>query len=177
MNYDTITYYCSTEKWNVQEGSYLTDKHRFLKVTMLLNGEEVKWSRSVDPCSVALKSLDNRPRYGFWGELIPGCSWSSFEPFTCSCGDSGCIGIWDGIHVRVRKHSVEWRAKKDDGYSFLPKTFFNFKRKQYEAAVTSFIEQIKELSADSTFTLVVDPGYCEEVMVTGEDFLNYVEGK
>lgn len=61
---------------------------------------------------------------------------SEFYPFTCSCGVAGCSGIWDGIHVKWRKNSVEWRTQCERyGYSFLDKQFYSFDRKEYEQQV------------------------------------------
>ena len=56
---------------------------------------------------------------------------SSFYPFTCSCGVAGCNGIFDGVHLKVRGRSVEWRVKKGMGYKFLDKTFYQFGRQDY----------------------------------------------
>ena len=62
---------------------------------------------------------------------------SDFYPFTCSCGVAGCASVWDGVHVKWRKNSVEWRIKdKQDGYEdLLDKMFYSFDRKQYEKEV------------------------------------------
>lgn len=60
--------------------------------------------------------------------------YSDFEPFTCSCGISGCAGIWNGILVKWRKNTVEWRLPKriKHGYNFLDKSFYSFDREEYE---------------------------------------------
>src|SRR5574343_459719 len=60
-----------------------------------------------------------------------------FYPFICSCGVAGCGSIWDGIRVKWRKNSVEWRIKdKRDGYEeILDKMFYSFDRKHYEQEV------------------------------------------
>lgn len=61
---------------------------------------------------------------------------SNFYPFTCSCGIAGCASIWDGIHVKWRKNSVEWRTQgKRYGYSFIDKQFYSFDRQEYEQQV------------------------------------------
>lgn len=62
---------------------------------------------------------------------------SRFYPFTCSCGNAGCASIWNGIHTKWRKYSVEYRIKdKRDGYeNILDKMFYSFDRKQYEKEV------------------------------------------
>lgn len=63
-------------------------------------------------------------------------NYSGFYPFTCSCGVAGCASIWDGIHSKYRKHSVEWRIGKHDGYhNILDKQFYSFERYNYEEEV------------------------------------------
>lgn len=174
MNEDKISFICETVKnENLQKGDYLTERHRFLKITIALNDKPVEWI-DICPYSLALRSFNHTPTY--WdGEIIKDANWSSFYPFTCSCSVPGCAGIWDGIYVKVRKHSVEWRAKPSAGYKFLGKSFFSFERKGYEDAIADFLSQIEHLSNDFEFTLVVDPGYCAEGMVTGLDFLNHIK--
>lgn len=70
-----------------------------------------------------------------------------FYPFTCSCGIAGCSSIWDGIHVKWRKNSVEWRIKdKRDGYEkILDKMFYSFDRKQYEKEVLTAYQTLCKL--------------------------------
>ncbi|WBF79539.1 hypothetical protein BNCALIDO_00150 [Aeromonas phage vB_AdhM_TS9] len=72
---------------------------------------------------------------------------SNFYPFTCSCGVAGCSSIWDGIHVKWRKNSVEWRIKdKRDGYEdLLDKMFYSFDRKQYEKEVLTAYKTLCKL--------------------------------
>lgn len=65
--------------------------------------------------------------------------YSDFYPFTCSCGVAGCNGIFDGVHLKVRGRSVEWRVKKNMGYNFLDKTFYQFDKQDY----FDMIEKIK----------------------------------
>lgn len=85
-------------------------------------------------------------------ELVPITkSWhynlTCFYPFTCSCGVAGCASIWDGIHVKWRKNSVEWRIKdKRDGYeNILDKMFYSFDRKQYEQSVLTAYQTLCKL--------------------------------
>lgn len=72
---------------------------------------------------------------------------TDFYPFTCSCGVAGCASIWDGIHVKWRKHSVEWRIKdKRDGYKeILDKMFYSFDRKQYEQEILTAYQTLCKL--------------------------------
>lgn len=72
---------------------------------------------------------------------------TDFYPFTCSCGVAGCASIWNGIHVKWRKNSVEWRIKdKRDGYEkILDKMFYSFDRKQYEQEVLTAYQTLCKL--------------------------------
>lgn len=155
------------------EGSeYLTPNHKDLKITVVINDVRIGWNNSICVYNLALKNLDHKP-YWHSKDKNPIGTWSVFEPFTCSCGHAGCAGIWDGIYVRERGYSIEWRAKREDGYGFLPKTFFNFEKTAYKRAFKVLLSDIERLSKE--FDLVVDPGYCEDQLVTGLDFLKYVK--
>lgn len=72
---------------------------------------------------------------------------TDFYPFTCSCGVAGCSSIWDDIHVKWRRNSVEWRIKdKRDGYEkILDKMFYSFDRKQYEKEVLTAYQTLCKL--------------------------------
>ena len=72
---------------------------------------------------------------------------SNFYPFTCSCGVAGCASIWNGIHVKWRKNSIEYRIKdKRDGYeNILDKMFYLFDRKQYELEVLTSYQTLCKL--------------------------------
>lgn len=41
-------------------------------------------------------------------------SWDYLD--SCSCGHAGCAGIWNGVRIKRRKFTTEYRAKKEDGY-------------------------------------------------------------
>ena len=175
MQYDKISFIVEAvpnDYYGKEEGfKYLTPHHRDLKVTVVLNDVRVGWGGHVDVYSLALNNLDHRP---FWdGRYQEG--WSVFEPFSCSCGVAACAGIWDGIYVKERGHSVEWRANPKDGHDFLPKSFFNFEKKQYKWAFNYLLSEIEHLSNDFDFTLVVDPGYREGRLVTGMDCLKWIK--
>lgn len=179
---DTISFICEAvpnEYYGSQGSEYLTPQHRDLKVTVVINGEPVVWNNHVELHDLIFRNLDDKPYYGPWGKnankVIPQAGWSVFCPFTCGCGAPGCAGIWDGIYVRERGYSIEWRAKREDGYGFLPKTFFNYEKSQYKHAFKVLMWEIEELCQE--FDLVVDPGYCEEQLVTGWDFLRVCKGE
>lgn len=167
MNKDTIEYTVSLRE------------HRGLQIVELgvvLNDVGVKWPGYVDPYSILLKSLDHRP-LDYWGDIIHGARWSVFYPWSCSCGDAGCAGLWEGIYVKVRKYSVEWRIEKNTGYDFLPKRFYSFQRTQYEKGLEDLKEKLYNLVYQYEDKVVVDCGYYEGDEKTLNDFLKYVEEK
>lgn len=110
-----------------------------------------------------LSSKDNRNYYDKkYYPTHKELDYSSFEPFTCSCGISGCAGIFDGIYTRYRKYSVEWRIPKDCGYEgILDKTFYSFDRRQYQDQ----IDYLWKFLDDNKDVLVYDSnndGYWDE---------------
>lgn len=173
MNFDRINFivYAIPNDYYGSEGSeYLTKDHKDLMVTVIINDVRIGWAQKVDVYDLILCHMSHKPWWGVEGSQN---YWSVFRPFTCSCGDAGCAGIWDGIYIKERGYSIEWRAKREDGYGFLPKTFFNFEKSQYKHAFNVLLWEIEELCQE--FDLVVDPGHCEEQFVTGWDFLKYVK--
>lgn len=167
--FDTISFIVDAvdnDYYGSRDGDYLTEHHKDLKVTVVINDVRIGGPAHVDVYSLVMKNTKCKSD---WGD------WSAFYPWACSCGDAGCAGIWSGISVRERGYSIEWRAKREDGYGFLPKTFFNFEKSQYKRAFDDLIAQIVGLCSDYPNTiLVVDAGHCEEQLVTGIDFLEYV---
>ncbi len=77
-------------------------------------------------------------------ELRNSHEYSLFYPFTCSCGIAGCAGIWDGIHLKLRKHTVEWRVGKNMGYDFLGKRYFQFDRTEYFKILDKIKQEINQ---------------------------------
>lgn len=76
------------------------------------------------------------------GKLVSTCS--DFYPFTCSCGVAGCASIWDGIYIKERKHSIEWRIPENSGYKFLDKRFYSFDKKEYLSEIERLKQTLKE---------------------------------
>lgn len=149
------------------ETKYLKGKFR-IDITVQLNSKDIKWSH-VDPYSLFIKSIDDTPNWD--GSQS---AYSSFLPFSCSCGDSGCAGIWDGIHVKSRKRTVEWRAKKSNGYSFLDKPFYSFERAEYLLALKELYKSIEVITKEYGDSFILDAGYSENSMTSGSEFLEYI---
>lgn len=147
------------------------EDQRLISIQIKINDKSVKFDH-VDIYSLAKYYLNHKPKD--WPEV----TWSCFQPFTCSCGDAGCAGVWDGIYVRLRKHSVEWRAAKEDGYGFLGKTFFSFDREQYEREFDHFLNFLyfapEQDIGNLRWTNYVDLGYDEGDETSVEDFFKWL---
>lgn len=76
------------------------------------------------------------------GKLV--MTYSDFYPFTCSCGVAGCASIWDGIYVKERKHTIEWRIPENQGYKFLDKRFYSFDKMEYLSEIERLKQTLKE---------------------------------
>lgn len=125
---------------NGKEIKHYADLYAFLR--------EFVHKASISNCSEYFGNTYKEVGY----ELVPITkSWhynlTCFYPFTCSCGVAGCASIWDGIHVKWRKYSVEWRIKdKRDGYqNILDKMFYSFDRYNYEEEILIAWEDICDI--------------------------------
>lgn len=101
-----------------------TPEKEIMKVEIAINGKPI-------------------PSYVNWIDLllpptiVENGSRSYFYPFTCSCGAWGCNGIVDGVHMKVRRNTIEWKAYRKSGYHFLEKEHFVFRRDLYEYQLLS----------------------------------------
>jgi len=93
-------------------------------VHLILNGECV--TGTFDPLSLLISSYY---RICF------------IDLMTCSCGSSGCAGVFEGTNVKKRKHTVEWR----DVDCGLPKRFYRFDREEYEKVVEKSVTLVKDI--------------------------------
>ena len=157
MNQDTIKLVTRFEPFG-------KNKKAILIVDLFINGTKIEWSY-IDPYAIAHYWLNHRSKYD------PSGQWSAFEPFSCTCGASGCAGIWDGVYVKARKHSVEWRLRKNTGYEdFMPKRFFSFSREQYVKVRDAFIAELKQAELPE-HTLYASFGACPGQEVSLNEFL------
>ena len=74
--------------------------------------------------------------------FLRSCKSSEQFMFVCSCGDAGCAGIWNGIGVKVRRYTVEWRIPEHSNYTFLTKKFYSFDRIAYEATRKKLLDSL-----------------------------------
>lgn len=115
-------------------------------LTCVINGEPINFF--TDLAAFVLNNFNNLVTYE------GGYTYSRFEPFTCSCGEGGCAGIWDGIYMKRRKHTVDWRVPgEEQGYKFMPKMFFRFDKDKYDAEclkLWKFINEHRHLKEGST---------------------------
>ena len=169
---DTIKIKVEERSWEQPEEAYNEDINNYeetgnnvtkydIECKVEINGKEVKHYTDL---FAFLREFVNKSvvsNYADWCgesykdtgiEYIPITkSWhyslTCFYPFTCSCGVAGCASIWDGVHVKWRKKSVEWRIKdKRDGYeNILDSMFYSFDRKQYEQEVLTAYQTLCKL--------------------------------
>ena len=169
---DTIKIIVSERSWeqpeevynedidNYEETGYIVTKYD-IECTVEINGKEVKHYTDLYAFLRELVNKSAVSNYANWsgesykntgtGYIAITKAWyynlTCFYPFTCSCGVSGCSSIWDGIHVKWRKNSIEWRIKdKRDGYeNILDKMFYSFDRKQYEQEILTAYQTLCKL--------------------------------
>lgn len=166
MNKDTIDYvleWKENEDYQAEYTAWVADDDRWEEdepqktyrcFHLLLNGEPISQYTSPEEL---INTTTQKQCYGnrYWYPIEDDYDtvvvtprndnkWSEFQPFTCSCGVSGCAGIWDGVHLKVRKHTVEWRMKKNCGYEFLDKLFFQFDREQYFDMIDKLKHELRE---------------------------------
>lgn len=72
------------------------NEYVFLHVTPVINGVSI-------PCAT----------FDAAEVLALGTDTGFFEPFTCSCGNAGCAGIWDDAYLTTVGDTVEWRFAEE----------------------------------------------------------------
>lgn len=107
-----------------------------VEIEILLNNEKPNWD-FIDIFSIFVNALNG------YSKEYP--EFNLFAPFSCNCGDYSCANIHNGIHLKNRRNTIEWRASKEDGYSFLNKRFFSFDKKQYLSALKKMNDDLKIL--------------------------------
>lgn len=95
------------------------------RIILILNGEDVPGVfDAVDfACSNELKQC-------------------TLELLTCSCGVSGCAGIFEGTKIKRRRFTTEWR----DIDCGLPKKFYSFNNEDYDNAIKKTIEIMRVIA-------------------------------
>lgn len=186
MNKDTVEFKIyvvdtASFKTNNESGEYIAPPryeihrinkikgHALIDLAVVLNSKEIEQTH-IDVRRLFLDSLDSST---YWEK--GNSKYSSFYLFSCSCGAAGCAGIYDGIHVRNRKFSIEWRMKKEDGYDFLEKNFYSFDKNQYIAALKKAKKDIEIFCEKLGDKFIVNPGHYEGDEHLGSDFLIEME--
>ena len=169
---DTIKIKVEERSWEQPEEAYNEDIDNYeetgnnvtkydIECKVEINGKEVKHYTDLYSFLRELVNKSAVSNYANWsgesykdtgiGYIAITKAWyynlTCFYPFTCSCGVAGCASIWDGVHVKWRKNSVEWRIKDErDGYEkILDKMFYSFDRKQYEQEVLTAYQTLCKL--------------------------------
>ena len=71
-----------------------------------------------------------------------------FLIITCSCGDAGCAGINEGIHIAREKAVLHWLVR-NSGKGVVPEKRFTFDVEAYTTAVKRGIVQFMQLYDDN----------------------------
>lgn len=97
--------------------------------------------------------------------LSHGTEPSDFDPFTCSCGVAGCVGIHENVQLEADADEVRWVFPEEpfrkelnpalaaDGVALV----LRFDRLQYEAALADLEKRILGLAEQRTLPVVVPP--------------------
>lgn len=107
------------------------------------------------------------PHYSCWYALVMAsteyCHFS-FEPFTCSCGVSGCAGIWDYVTMVVDDEVVSWGIPDDMGYhQSISGRFLRFDKKEFIAARKKILDFL-EANANETYDEFGEPTLIQDVI-------------
>lgn len=78
----------------IKEEQYESDKVIYQFIQFTVNGKELPKIDEVD----FIRSYRNT---------------FNIELFTCGCGVAGCAGWFDGVDIKNRKHTVEWRLRDE----------------------------------------------------------------
>ena len=130
----------------------------FVTTGLILNGKEYSPEEyTIDTSALIFQSMDSRIWYDKRNHTISDAS--GFYAFNCSCGEPGCAGYWNGIRVKVRKKTVEWRVTVEDGYGFLGQNFFSFDKNQYINETIGLQNKIRQVEKDLGRKVFIDESW------------------
>jgi hypothetical protein len=72
-----------------------------------------------------------------------------FFIITCLCGDAGCAGIQEGVHVSFDSEKVRWTVK---GWG--PTQTYIFEREAYVDAIEAGVEELRQMTAQHKLEIV-----------------------
>lgn len=113
-----------TDTISVKHVQNIYDGVRFDNIVLTLNGES--FDRTLDPFALIVSANFKK---------------SLQQIITCSCGVSECAGVYDGVTVKCRRYTVEWRDIDCD----LPKRFYRFKLENYLECVAQTRQYLIEI--------------------------------
>lgn len=109
-----------TKTWTYPDGS---EAEPTTGLVLLVNGIEVH--QHFDPIEFQIK---------------PARIFTAYV-FTCSCGEAGCAGWFEGIKIKYKKNTVVWKVLDEDKSKLVyPHKELYFDRKEYEAVQKKVIE-------------------------------------
>jgi len=71
-----------------------------------------------------------------------------FFILTCSCGDEGCAGLWEGDEFKVTHtdSTIKWHITKPE-----PERVFTFDKKQYITAIADLFNEANKVKSGGDF--------------------------
>ena len=130
----------------------------FVTVGLVLNGKEYSPKNyTIDASALIFSSMDSRIWYDKRNNTLSDAS--GFYVFNCSCGEPGCAGYWNGIRVKARKKTVEWRVTVEDGYEFLGQNFFSFDKTQYINETIGLQNKIRQVEKELGRKVFIDESW------------------
>lgn len=133
--------------------------------TLELNAELVTqpgYSALLFSYGIKINGVEFHPEHSLdLTSLVKSCQWSGpVDIFTCSCGEPGCAGIFQGIEVKHAHSEITWKCPDPlsvsedtpDLWEHGVTTFehLSFDPEQYIHAIDSGIKKIKSLAILST---------------------------
>ncbi len=117
-----------------------------INTELKLNGVALQSDQYINYAAFLIKSKNTKPFY--LPENIKAKSRSGFYPLTCSCGDAGCDGIYNGVHSKHKLNKVKWIVTDPVTQKRLGGKYFSFDKEQYESEVSKiwqWLHQNKDL--------------------------------
>ena len=149
MLYDTLEWSLTpvaqdTYDFDEQGNEKVVDQKMYAAIAPIVNGNLLSTSWVFD--TVALLVRNN-------------IGYHLFNMFTCGCGDAGCAGIHDEVHIRVQSDIVQWQFPRQKPFieTLVPAHFasvdnplvWTFEASAYASALASLVVMIEKLEKET----------------------------
>lgn len=107
----------------------------------------------------------NGPLFDAVAVIVREATPDSFNPFTCSCGEAGCAGIFEEVRLSADEHTVTWTFPEDYFRGRLSHTLFpadaplrlTFEKQSYLASLTGLTQRLVQLEQEHKLPVVLPP--------------------